>query len=179
MEMLDGREGDYHILELIEGLLKASDVSALCVSLIQKSLQRLSNIGPHDRLRKSYTDLIMKLPCSFSFSSDDTDKLVVLLRSPNITVSQSAMSIVKHFAANAQFQQDILKTDVWVVLLRRQDTAAMVPEILAKFREFREIRVNSASGIILELLNMFDAGPIYFDRWQIGLKGLLALGVFQ
>jgi hypothetical protein len=30
--------------------------------LIQKSLQRLSNIGPHDRLRKSYTDLIMKLP---------------------------------------------------------------------------------------------------------------------
>ncbi|KAJ7182399.1 hypothetical protein C8R43DRAFT_4966 [Mycena crocata] len=177
--MLAGREADTQILQLIDSLLEqrsAIDVSVLGAALIQQPLQQLSDISPY--LRKSYTDLIMKLPSSFSFSSDDTDKLVLLLRSPNISVSQSAMSIVKYFAVNAQFQQAVLKTDVWVVLLRRQDTAVMVPEILAKFRESHKIRVNAASGIIPELLNMFAAGPVDFDRWQVGLKGLLALGVF-
>jgi hypothetical protein len=39
--------------------------------------------------------------------------------------------------------------------------------------------MNAASGIVAELLNMFAAGPTDFDRWQVGLKGLLALGVFS
>jgi hypothetical protein len=30
-------------------------------------------------------------------------------------------------------------------------------------------------GIVNELLNMLKAGLTDFDRWQVGLKGLLAL----
>jgi hypothetical protein len=34
------------------------------------------------------------------------------------------------------------------------------------------------SGIVHELVNMMKAGKTDFDRWQGGVKGLLALGLF-
>ncbi|KAJ7892500.1 armadillo-type protein [Mycena olivaceomarginata] len=110
VEMLQGREGDSEILQLIDNLLD----------------QRTS----------------------FSFSSDDADQLVILLRNQNITVSQSAISIIQHFATNAQFRQDVLKTDVWAVLLRHQETAVMVPKILAQFTESGELDVWYSRSII-------------------------------
>jgi hypothetical protein len=39
--------------------------------------------------------------------------------------------------------------------------------------------MNSKFGIVDELLNMLKAGSSDFDRWEVNLKGLLALGVFQ
>ncbi|KAJ7921846.1 armadillo-type protein, partial [Mycena leptocephala] len=169
VEMLDGRDGDHHVLQLIGSLLEQpDDVSALGTALIQKPLQQIPNTNLY--LRKSYTDLIVTLPSSFTFSSNDTDKLVSLLKSPNIAVFQSAVLIVMHFVTNAQFQQDVLKSDIWAELLQRQDTAMMVPAILAEFTLSGKIRVDSALGVVPELLNMFAAGPSDFERWQVGLK---------
>jgi hypothetical protein len=39
--------------------------------------------------------------------------------------------------------------------------------------------MNPKFGIINELLSMLKAGSSDFDRWGVGLQGLLALGVFQ
>jgi hypothetical protein len=43
----------------------------------------------------------------------------------------------------------------------------------------REKIVQSTSGIVPELLNMLNAGTTDIDRWQIGVKGLLALRLFE
>ncbi|KAJ7240217.1 hypothetical protein C8J57DRAFT_102431 [Mycena rebaudengoi] len=169
--------GDKEVLELIDSLLNQPiDLSVIGPVLIQQPLQEMSNATAQQR--KSYTDLLMKLPSSFAFSSDDTDKLVLLLKNPNISLFQSTVSIVNHFSASAKFQDDILKTDIWAVLLRRPDTARMVPGILAAFAKSRGFRVQSGSGIVPELLNMFSAETADFDRFQVGLEGLLALGLF-
>jgi hypothetical protein len=39
------------------------------------------------------------------------------------------------------------------------------------------IRINSASGIVSELLNMLRAGAADLDRWETGLRGLSVLGL--
>jgi hypothetical protein len=40
----------------------------------------------------------------------------------------------------AQFQHDILQADVWSILLQRQDTAMLVPDVLAEFSKFSEFK---------------------------------------
>ncbi|KAJ7860698.1 hypothetical protein B0H14DRAFT_3445902 [Mycena olivaceomarginata] len=48
----------------------------------------------------------------------------------------------------------------------------------AKYDDTRGPIVESSSGIVHELLVMLRDGTFDFDRWQVGLKGLLALGLF-
>lgn len=36
----------------------------------------------------------------------------------------------------------------------------------------------ASAGIVNELLNMLKGGTTDLDLWQVGLKGLLALGLF-
>ncbi|KAJ7191405.1 hypothetical protein GGX14DRAFT_40062 [Mycena pura] len=173
LDILDGRDGDTQILEFMNRLLAtASDASVLRTLLIQQTLQKIPRVCAGSR--KSYTKLIMMLPPSFPISPDHTKSVISLLRSPELAVLQNVVSIVTHLSANAQFREALLKTNVWETLLRRSDSARLVPEMLEHFARHGGLRINAASGIVPELLNMLRAD---LDRWETGLRGLLVLGL--
>ncbi|KAF8205336.1 armadillo-type protein [Mycena galopus ATCC 62051] len=182
--MLDG-DGDEHILKFVDTLVKlAAGNLMIGGSLIRQPLKRM-DADISAQLLESYTALVLKLPPSFAISTADIGELIALLHSTNLATLRSALTIVGHFVENPQFCQHILKSNIWAILLQRKETANMIPEFLEKFAQHglktsaAKIRLPSESGIVPQLLDMLDMQPDVFDvdRWESGLKGLLALGI--
>ncbi|KAK7046327.1 hypothetical protein R3P38DRAFT_68617 [Favolaschia claudopus] len=107
--------------------------------------------------------------------------LTTLLLSPKPAVMRCAGSIITHFAANSKFRAQILTSNVWSTILNLPHVFPIIEEILREFAKYQGAQqqcTDPISGLVHELLNMLRAGPSNFDRWQVGLKGLLALQVF-
>ncbi|KAJ7932164.1 hypothetical protein B0H13DRAFT_1857296 [Mycena leptocephala] len=136
------------------------------------------------QLRKSYTKVILLLRISVTISRDDAHNLTLLLRNTDPTIVRAASEIVAHFTANRQFRDYLLDTEIWNLLgglLRRQqgpEAALQMVAAFAKHENTRRLIMNPTFEIVSELLNMLKAGSTDFDRWEVGLKGLLALGLF-
>jgi hypothetical protein len=51
--------------------------------------------------------------------------------------------------------------------------------ITARPDDARPKIIHSSSGIVPQLLDMLNTGTADFDRWRVGVKGLLMLGLFK
>jgi hypothetical protein len=96
-------------------------------------------------------------PSSLPVSSDDTRAVISLLLSPELSVLQSAASIVQHLSVNgevsstqvsrtslnplrnasARFREALLKADIWENLLRRSESGPLVPDMLEHLAKHR------------------------------------------
>ncbi|KAF7368563.1 Alanyl-tRNA synthetase [Mycena venus] len=159
--------------------------------------------GADPRVRNLYTNLVLKLPFSFTMGSRDIASLMSMIHNPDLTLVESAIKIVIHFAANglflithfttsnsslctmpAQFRSRFSQwniSKICLILLQRHDTAQLALNIITEFNKYDDTRapiVHPTSGVVHELLTMIRANTTEFERWQVGLKGLLALGLF-
>ncbi|KAJ6469228.1 hypothetical protein DFH09DRAFT_1111234 [Mycena vulgaris] len=120
---------------------------------------------------------------SVTIPSDDARNLISLLKNPDPTIVGAASQVIAHFTPNDQFRHYFLQTEIWNVfsdLLRRQQGPKAALQMLVAFaghKDTRALIINSKFGIVNELLNMLKAGSSDFDRWEVGLKGLLALEI--
>ncbi|KAJ6600382.1 hypothetical protein DFH09DRAFT_1355676 [Mycena vulgaris] len=182
VHLLDGGSGDANIVRLIHNLISRHTTLLLFgTAVVHETLHRMEDVGA--ALRESYTGITMMLPPDLAIPSPNVEKLISLLKNPDPAIVKNAVRIVIHFSPSAQFRR-ILPSTMWEIcahLLRRQDTRTMALEILttlAKYDGSRGSIILASSGIVHELLNMMKAGTTDFDRWHVGLKGLLALGLF-
>ncbi|KAJ7164092.1 hypothetical protein C8R46DRAFT_308535 [Mycena filopes] len=135
-------------------------------------------------LRDSYRDFIATVvPSSFTPSLEDCKILLSLLSNPDPQILRCGINITLHFAANFQFRRMICQSNfsaVAVEAFRRgataTDTLALITEF-AKYEDLRQAMIDLRSGIVQELLTMMKRGTADLDRWQIGLKGSIALNL--
>ncbi|KAJ7861794.1 armadillo-type protein [Mycena olivaceomarginata] len=180
--MLHGKIEDDNILRLLDHLIATHhDVSVIGIPVTSQALQKM--VHKDVNVRKAYTKLIMLLPPSFTISSNDIVQLISLLNNTDLSIRQCGARIIMHFAENVDFRHNILRSNIWAItmkLLQRPETTSIALELLRTLGKFEDTRgsiINPTSGIIRELLHMLRAAAIDFSRWQVGFKGLLALGL--
>ncbi|KAJ7813725.1 hypothetical protein B0H14DRAFT_2852092 [Mycena olivaceomarginata] len=162
LECLNGTKDSNYLL-LMKGLIARQSANKNLFNLNTALTNRivLKAAIAHAHVRDSYTKLTLMLPPSFTIPYDDRKQLISLLKNPNPTV--------------------LNVFGVCMRLLRRQDTATMALDIITEFAKYEDTRssmIQPTSWIMYELLTMLRAGSTDFDRCQVGLKGLLALGLF-
>ncbi|KAJ7923448.1 hypothetical protein B0H13DRAFT_2316398 [Mycena leptocephala] len=167
-------------LRLIQGLLARHDaVAVIGAALIHNTLQYIYRRNAD--LRKLYMDMILMLPSSYAIPSDHRATFMSMVSNPDPAILKCGVTIVVHFGANAQFRSDMFESNIPSIclrLLRRHYTTPMALEMLGEFSKYddtRDLIIRYPSEIMPELLSMLRAGTADFDRWQVGLKGLLAL----
>ncbi|KAJ7934186.1 hypothetical protein B0H13DRAFT_1855372 [Mycena leptocephala] len=172
------------------------------VEIIEKTIVNLgSSWSIHERVRSrarkvlsgGYRDenileligqLIAQAQSSAQLRKSYTKVILLLRMNTDPTIVRAASEIVAHFTANRQFRDYLLDTEIWNLLgglLRRQqgpEAALQMVAAFAKHENTRRLIMNPTFEIVSELLNMLKAGSTDFDRWEVGLKGLLALGLF-
>ncbi|KAJ7814788.1 hypothetical protein B0H13DRAFT_1924597 [Mycena leptocephala] len=157
-------------LRLIQGLLARHDtVAVIGAALIHNTLQYIYRRNAD--LRKF----------SYAIPSDRRATFMSMVSNPDPAILKCGVTIVVHFGANAQFRSDMFESNIPSIclrLLRRHYTTPMALEMLREFSKYNDTRdliIRYPSEIVPELLSMMRAGTADFDRWQVGLKGLLAL----
>ncbi|KAJ7455422.1 hypothetical protein FB451DRAFT_1407744 [Mycena latifolia] len=82
-----------------------------------------------------------------------------------------------------QFRECMLKPDFWKIaikILHHPPTSRQALKMLTDLAQYDDVRreILQSSGIVHTLLTMLKSGATNIDRWEVGFKGLLALGLF-
>ncbi|KAJ7843957.1 hypothetical protein B0H13DRAFT_2676308 [Mycena leptocephala] len=184
LTILTGGDDDKDLLDITKQLIARNKDDALLIwsPLTRKPLQQIAQ-SP-SALWASYIKTICLLPISITIPRDEAHNLISRHKNPDASIVEAA-SHITHFTANDKFRHYFLHTGMWNLftdLLRRQQGPKSALQMLAAFAghdDTRALIMNPKFGIINELLSMLKAGSSDFDRWGVGLQGLLALGVFQ
>ncbi|KAJ7933016.1 armadillo-type protein [Mycena leptocephala] len=165
--------------QLLKDIISShGSVSWISDSLLRATLENLEHAASD--VRESYTDIIRMLPwTNIMLSPNTTKKLVALLYQPKSEIVESTIQIMGYCSENVEFRQNILNnhSNVFVALLNnKQDQALILITKFAKYVDTREAISDLNSGLVRELLIMFNNEQEQ-KRWQISVKCLLALGL--
>ncbi|KAJ6536831.1 armadillo-type protein [Mycena capillaripes] len=159
-----------------------TNIAPICNIIIHEVLQRITHSDAS--VRRCFIKLILMLPVTYTILSDNLTQLLLVLANMDSAIVGNAAEMIIHFTANDQFRASFAQMNIWELclgLLRRHDTAPAALSIVAAFAQYENTRaqiINSHRNIANEFLNMMRAGSTDFQKWSIGVKGLLALGLF-
>ncbi|KAJ7436631.1 armadillo-type protein [Mycena latifolia] len=180
---MSGGDHDSHIISFTEKILALEhDIPTITISLTNTIVKGIVQAAP--TVRKSYCKVIRLLPLSsVTIPLENAEKLFDMLKNPDADIANSAIEIISYSTANAQFRQHILTSYFWALtvnLLQHPPTARRALNMVTELVKYDDTRreVIQSSGIVHTLLNMLKSGTADIDRWEVGLKGLLALGLF-
>ncbi|KAJ7455506.1 hypothetical protein FB451DRAFT_1277983 [Mycena latifolia] len=185
LQALTGKEDwDDQIISFVKRIINfGHDISSITIAITNATLDGLLQMAPE--VRKSYCRVISLLPlAAVTIPLENMQKLLVLLWDRDADIANSAMEILICLTANAQFRKHILSPNVWKLaakLIQHPPTSRQALKTVIALAKYDDARgeILQSSEIVYTLLTMFKSGTADIDRWEVGLKGLLALGLFS
>ncbi|KAJ7440952.1 armadillo-type protein [Mycena latifolia] len=156
------------------------DILSIAIALTNTTLDGISQMAP--AMRKSYCRVISLLPLAahetasaVTIPLENLQKLLLLLRNPDADITSSAMEILTYCAANIQTVHAHA-----IKILHHPPTSRQALKMLTDLAQYDDVRrkILQSSGIVHTLLTMLKSGATNIHRWEVGFKGLLALGLF-
>ncbi|KAJ7268276.1 armadillo-type protein [Mycena rebaudengoi] len=183
LSTIDGQIGDARIVSFVEAIIRLGhDVPAITAALTNAALDRISRMAPS--AKKAYCEILRLLSLATAkITLENAGKLMTLLRDPDSDIANFAMEIFVCFCVNTTFRTHSLNTIFYKMtakFLQYPSTARQAVTMMADLAKYDDSkrRMIQSSDIVLELLNLLKRGTTDIDRWEIGLKGLVVLGIF-
>ncbi|KAJ7257709.1 armadillo-type protein [Mycena rebaudengoi] len=182
LDMLNGSPEDDGILLFMKSFIaNYNDITPIGYILTQEILLRI--VGANPNVRKSYIQITMMLNFSrIPMASDDTQQLMRMLHNSDPDIVQSAAVIMGTVIANDECRQTATRSGLGrmtLKLIQHLRTAISGLELIRAFAKYDDTRhaLTDSPGVVHQLLSMLKSGTTDIDRWEVGVKGLLALGL--
>ncbi|KAJ7455411.1 hypothetical protein FB451DRAFT_1277758 [Mycena latifolia] len=185
LQALTGKEDwDDQIVSFTERIISfGHNIPSITIALTKATLDGLPQMAP--TVRKSYCRVISLLPlAAVPIPLENMQKLLVLLWNRDAGIANSAMEILICLTANAQFRKHILNPNFWkltVKPIQHPPTSRQALKMITALAKYDDVRrdIIQSPDVANTLLTMLKSGTADIDRWEVGLKGLLVLGLFN
>ncbi|KAJ7438186.1 armadillo-type protein [Mycena galericulata] len=180
---LDGSDRDVQIHDIMTKIIGfRKDVKASTIALTRAILDRIVDATP--ATRKSYTEVVKMLPLeTIPIPIKNANKVFEFLNDPDPDIVDSSVEILLCLFVNDEFRSCIPSSilgQAIVKQLQQAKTANSALKMLTGLVKYdMKQTVIRMPGVIAQCLSMYHAEVADIERWQIGFKGLLALGLLK